>query len=192
MKEIIPSQSTLCSNHKSTFKIYLLKKMLKTKNGCGYIQAVWQRYFTLTQCQSISTIESEVRNLPSALEPHSMDSLGHQHYTKKLSLNIALHFKVLCESKATLPYYLNKRTRNYFQKTFFSYFLTFNLFSKDFSQQQQSSSSISSSCLIVTRCTHVKLCTDIHGIQGYFFVLIFLAVGVIFFWADKTDMLFRD
>ena len=38
------------------------------------------------------------------LEPHSTDSLGHQHSTKKLSPKIALHFKVLCESKATLPY----------------------------------------------------------------------------------------
>ena len=32
-----------------------------------------------------------------------MDSLGHQHRTKKLSPKIALHFKALCESKATLP-----------------------------------------------------------------------------------------
>ena len=47
--------------------------------------------------------ESEVRNLLSALEPHSMDSLGHQHHANKLSPKIALHFKVLCESKATLP-----------------------------------------------------------------------------------------
>ena len=61
-----------------------------------------QRCFTLTQCQSVSTFESEVRNSLSALEPHSMDSLGHQHCAKKLSPKIALHFKVLCESKATL------------------------------------------------------------------------------------------
>ena len=40
------------------------------------------------------------------LEPHSMDSLGHQHCAKKLSLKIALHFKVLCESKAMLPLFL--------------------------------------------------------------------------------------
>ena len=39
----------------------------------------------------------------SAIEPHSMDSLGHQQCTKKLSPKITLHFKVLCESKATLP-----------------------------------------------------------------------------------------
>ena len=32
-----------------------------------------------------------------------MDSLGHQYHAKKLSAKIALHFKVLCESKATLP-----------------------------------------------------------------------------------------
>ena len=44
-----------------------------------------------------------VRNSLSALEPHSMDSLGHQHCAKKLSPKIILHFKVLCESKATLP-----------------------------------------------------------------------------------------
>ena len=37
------------------------------------------------------------------LEPCSTDSLGHQHYAKKLSPKIALHFKVLCESKTTLP-----------------------------------------------------------------------------------------
>ena len=37
------------------------------------------------------------------LEPCSMDSLVHQHSTKKLSPKIAHHFKVLCESKATLP-----------------------------------------------------------------------------------------
>ena len=60
-------------------------------------------YFTSTQCQSVSTFESEVRNSLSALQPHSMDSLGHQHRAKKLSPKIALHFKVLCESKATLP-----------------------------------------------------------------------------------------
>ena len=58
--------------------------------------------FTLTQCQSVSTFESEVQNSLSALESRSMDSLGHQHRTKKLSPKIALHFKVLCESKAML------------------------------------------------------------------------------------------
>ena len=40
------------------------------------------------------------------LEPRSMDSLGHHHHTKKLSPEIALHFKVLCESKAMLPYFI--------------------------------------------------------------------------------------
>ena len=49
--------------------------------------------------------ESEVQNSLSALEPHSMDSLGHQHHAKKLSPKIVLHFKVLCESKAMLPYH---------------------------------------------------------------------------------------
>ena len=57
----------------------------------------------MTQCQSVSTFESELRNSLSAFEPHSMDSLGHQQHVKKLSPKIALHFKVLCESKATLP-----------------------------------------------------------------------------------------
>ena len=37
------------------------------------------------------------------LEPHSMDSQGHQHRRKKLSPKIALHSKVLCESKVMLP-----------------------------------------------------------------------------------------
>ena len=72
-----------------------------------------QHCFTLTQCQSVSTFEREVRNSLSTLEqvrnslitlePCSTDSLGHQHHTKKLSPKIALHFKVLCKSKATLP-----------------------------------------------------------------------------------------
>ena len=58
----------------------------------------------MAQCQSVSTFESEVRNSLSSLEPHSMDSLGHQHYAKKLNPKIALHFKVLSESKTMLPY----------------------------------------------------------------------------------------
>ena len=53
--------------------------------------------------QSVSTFESEVQNSLSMLEPHSMDSLGHQHHAKKLRPKIALHFKVLCESEATIP-----------------------------------------------------------------------------------------
>ena len=57
----------------------------------------------MTQCQSVSTFESEVQNSLCMLKPHSMDSLGHQHRTKKLSPKISLHFKVLYESKATLP-----------------------------------------------------------------------------------------
>ena len=32
-----------------------------------------------------------------------MDSLGHQHCTKELRPKITLHFRLLCESKATLP-----------------------------------------------------------------------------------------
>ena len=66
-----------------------------------------QRCFTLTQCHSVSTFESEVRNSLSTLEPCSMDSLGHQHLTKKLSPKIVLHFKVLCQSKAMLPKFVN-------------------------------------------------------------------------------------
>ena len=50
-----------------------------------------------------STFESEVQNSLSMLKPSSTDSLGHQHSEKKLSHKIALHFKVFCESKATLP-----------------------------------------------------------------------------------------
>ena len=37
-----------------------------------------------------------------------MDSLGHQYHTKKLSPMIALHYKVLCESKASLPILLDE------------------------------------------------------------------------------------
>ena len=64
------------------------------------------RCFTLIQCQSVSTFESEVQNSLTALEHHSMDFLGHQHRTKKLSPKIAHHFNVLCKSKATLRRYL--------------------------------------------------------------------------------------
>ena len=57
-------------------------------------------YFdTMPKC----TFQSEVRNSLSALEPHSMDFLGNQHRAKKLSPKITHHFKVQCESKATLP-----------------------------------------------------------------------------------------
>ena len=59
----------------------------------------------MTQCQSVSTFQSEVRNSLSTLEPCSADCLGHQHHANKLSPKIALHFKVLCESKATLLYF---------------------------------------------------------------------------------------
>ena len=69
-----------------------------------------QRCFTLTQCQSVSTFESEVQNSLSALEPCSMDSLipGPPAQHKKLSPKITLHFKVLRESKSTLPILLNQ------------------------------------------------------------------------------------
>ena len=67
------------------------------------IDGIKKSCFTLTQCQSVSTFESEVWNSLSVLEPYSTDSLGHQHWAKKLSPKIALHFEVLCESKATLP-----------------------------------------------------------------------------------------
>ena len=70
-------------------------------------------YFDIMQ--SVSTFESEVRNLLSTLEPHSMDSLDHQHSAKKLSPKIALHFKVLCKSKATLPIkHLSTTTLSYY------------------------------------------------------------------------------
>ena len=69
----------------------------------------------MTQCQSVSTFESEVQNSLSALEPHSTDSLYRQHHTKKLSPKIALHFKMLCESKAMLPMFCDRETsRNIF------------------------------------------------------------------------------
>ena len=34
----------------------------------------------------------------SVLEPHRMDSLGHQHGAKEPSPKITLHFKVLCNA----------------------------------------------------------------------------------------------
>ena len=49
------------------------------------------------------TFESEVRKSLSTLEPCSTDSLDHQHCAKNLSPKIELDFKMLCESKATLP-----------------------------------------------------------------------------------------
>ena len=38
--------------------------------------------------QSVSTFEIEVRNLLSTLEPHSTDSLGHQHGSKSVSTSL--------------------------------------------------------------------------------------------------------
>ena len=49
----------------------------------------------------LALLKVKLRNSLSVLEPHSMDFLGHQHCAKKLSPKIALHFKVLCKSKAT-------------------------------------------------------------------------------------------
>ena len=72
----------------------------------------------MTQCQSVSTFESEVQNSLSVLEPHSTDTLGHQHSVKKLSPKITLHVKVLRESKAMLPYTLQLflQYRNFFME----------------------------------------------------------------------------
>ena len=59
--------------------------------------------------QSVSTSESEVQNLLSALEPHSMDSLGRQHSAKSASAykNVSTYKSAntlaLCQSKAMLP-----------------------------------------------------------------------------------------
>ena len=67
----------------------LLKKGEKSNKALHFIQLA----LTLTQCQSVGTFESEVRNSLSTLEPHSMDSMGHQHHAKKLSPKITLQFK---------------------------------------------------------------------------------------------------
>ena len=54
-----------------------------------------------------TSLEVKYEIYSCALEPRSTDSLGHQHRAKKLSPKIELHVnKVLCESKATLPYIL--------------------------------------------------------------------------------------
>ena len=81
----------------------------------------------VTQCQSVSTFESEVQNSLSALEPRSMDYLGHQHHTKKLKPKIALHFKVLRKSKAMLPifiyiylFFFKKKPKILFFETWFA------------------------------------------------------------------------
>ena len=50
-----------------------------------------------------------------------MDSLGHQHRAKKLSPKIALHFKVLCESKTTLPKMIGTILPNDIVSNFFSF-----------------------------------------------------------------------
>ena len=63
-------------------------------SNIGSVTLLWQ----LTQCQSVSTFESEMWNSLSVLEPHSTDSLSYQHRTNKLCPKITLHFKVLCES----------------------------------------------------------------------------------------------
>ena len=69
--------------------------------ACSGTKVVLLYFDTMPKC--VRTFESEVQNSLSALEPHSMDSLGHQHRAKKLSPKIALHFKVLSKSKTTLP-----------------------------------------------------------------------------------------
>ena len=53
--------------------------------------------------QSVNTFESEVRNLLSALEPSSMDSLCHQHHAKSVSTFKSANILALCQSKTTLP-----------------------------------------------------------------------------------------
>ena len=53
--------------------------------------------------QSVSTFESQVRNLLSALEPHSTDSLSHQHRTKSVSTFESANTLVLGQSKAMQP-----------------------------------------------------------------------------------------
>ena len=47
----------------------------------------------------------KVRNLLGALEPHSTDSLGHQHRAEKLSPKITLHLK--CSVKVKQRYLKN-------------------------------------------------------------------------------------
>ena len=53
--------------------------------------------------QSVSTFESEVRNLLSMLAPHSTDSLGHQQRAKSVSTFKSANTLALCQSKETLP-----------------------------------------------------------------------------------------
>ena len=70
--------------------------ILEKKCYLGSVALLWHN-------ASVSTFVRDVRNSLSELEHHSTDSLIHQYCTQKLSPKIALHFKVLCESKAMLP-----------------------------------------------------------------------------------------
>ena len=78
------------------------------------LKTVWQRaveaylknmvallYFDTMQ--SVSTFKSEVRKLLCMLEPHSMDSLGHQHHTNSVITFKSANTLTLYQSKATLP-----------------------------------------------------------------------------------------
>ena len=56
----------------------------------------------MTQHQSVSAFESEVRNSLSVLNPEAQIPAT-STIQKKISPKIALHFKVLCERNATLP-----------------------------------------------------------------------------------------
>ncbi len=74
-------------------------------------------------------------NSLSVLEPHNMDSLGHQHCAKKLSSKIALYFKVLCESKATLPLYHDIVLSDWFCSCYLTFSIYFIYWGKDHLQR---------------------------------------------------------
>ena len=81
---------TYCICTESDYLLHIYNVLYKQVTG-NYIlhrfdvqeQKVWQCCFTLTKRQCVRTFESEVQNSQSALEPCSMDSLSHQHHTKK-------------------------------------------------------------------------------------------------------------
>ena len=58
------------------------------KNGCTKVALLYIRTFKIH-----TSLEVKCEIYSCALEPHSTDSLGHQHCAKKLSPEIALHLK---------------------------------------------------------------------------------------------------
>ena len=60
---------------------------------CGYRHCTMVALLYFRTFKTCTSLEVKCEIYSCALEPHSTDSLGHQHRTKKLSPEIALHLK---------------------------------------------------------------------------------------------------